>query len=54
MASNETTRLLREPVEDAENVVDWDGPDDPENPANWSSNKIWGHVTIVSLLTFLV
>ncbi|KAG8916460.1 hypothetical protein FRC02_003813 [Tulasnella sp. 418] len=25
---------------DAE-VVDWDGPDDPENPLNWSYRKKW-------------
>ncbi|XXG98917.1 hypothetical protein Hte_005248 [Hypoxylon texense] len=23
------------------NVVDWDGPDDPENPANWTDRKKW-------------
>lgn len=23
------------------NLVDWDGPDDPENPQNWSLRKKW-------------
>ncbi|KAI2621295.1 major facilitator superfamily domain-containing protein [Hypoxylon sp. NC1633] len=54
MAANETTRLLHEHDHDEEHIVDWDGPDDLENPSNWSSRKTWGHVTIVSLLTFLV
>ena len=33
-------------------IVDWDGPDDPENPINWSlSKKLW--VTFeICLLTF--
>ncbi|KAF2500550.1 MFS general substrate transporter [Lophium mytilinum] len=35
------------------NVVFWDGPDDPENPLNWSFFKKWGTVGIVSALTFL-
>ena len=39
-------------VED-ENIVFWDGPDDPENPLNWPT---WKKVTIcalVSLFTFV-
>lgn len=35
------------------NVVDFDGPDDPENPLNWSYNKKWGMVSLVSAITFL-
>ena len=55
MASTEVTRLLQDPHQDeAANIVTWNGPDDPENPANWSAVKTWGHVSIVSLLTFLV
>ncbi|KAI1116811.1 major facilitator superfamily domain-containing protein [Nemania sp. NC0429] len=30
------------------NVVDWDGPDDPENPYNWPKVKKMAHVLIVS------
>ncbi|KAH8673244.1 major facilitator superfamily domain-containing protein [Ilyonectria robusta] len=33
------------------NVVDWDGPNDPENPLNWSSSKKNMHVIIVSLFS---
>ncbi len=35
------------------NIVDWDGPDDPENPLNWSSTKKNLHVVIVSLFTLV-
>ncbi|KAL0256281.1 hypothetical protein SLS55_008674 [Diplodia seriata] len=43
----------RQPAPDP-NVVDWDGPDDPENPMNWPKAKKWGAVAIVSLITFLI
>lgn len=33
--------------------VDWDGPDDPKNPLNWSSTLRYGHVATVSALTLL-
>jgi hypothetical protein len=35
------------------NVVDWDGPDDPANPMNWSSKKKVAAIGIVSLITML-
>jgi hypothetical protein len=35
------------------NVVDWDGPDDPANPMNWSSRKKVAAIGIVSLITML-
>ncbi|KAJ2998458.1 hypothetical protein NUW58_g295 [Xylaria curta] len=56
MASDESTRLLEAAREDAstDEVVTWDGNDDSENPINWSPKKIWSHVAIVSLLTFMV
>ncbi|KAM0315427.1 hypothetical protein ACHAPQ_011590 [Fusarium lateritium] len=31
------------------NVVDWDGPDDPEHPLNWSKGQKNLHLAIVSL-----
>lgn len=37
-----------------ENVVDWDGPSDPQNPLNWSSRLRYGHVVVVSLLSLVV
>ncbi|KAI1976511.1 hypothetical protein LOZ53_001761 [Ophidiomyces ophidiicola] len=35
------------------NVIDWEGPDDLENPMNWSPWRKWMTITIVSLITFL-
>jgi hypothetical protein len=35
------------------NIVDWDGPDDPENPMNWSTGRKWGAIAVVSGITFL-
>lgn len=34
-------------------IVDWDGPNDPMNPLNWSSSKKVVAIAIVSLITFL-
>lgn len=36
-----------------ENVVDWDGSDDPENPFNWSNSKKAITLGAVSLITML-
>jgi len=33
------------------NVVDWDGPNDPEHPLNWSKTQKNIHLAIVSLFT---
>lgn len=38
---------------DDPNIVGWDGPDDPQNPMNWSHTKKWGTVVLVSAITFL-
>ena len=35
------------------NIVDWDGPNDPENPLNWTMSKKVGAIAIVALITFL-
>jgi MFS family permease len=35
------------------NLVDFDGPNDPENPLNWKASKKWGMVALVSAITFL-
>ena len=34
-------------------VVDWEGPDDPQNPMNWPSRLKWGNVGVISSITFL-
>lgn len=35
------------------NIVDWDGPDDPEKPTNWAASRKYGIVAIISSITFL-
>ncbi|CAI7671642.1 unnamed protein product [Penicillium palitans] len=35
------------------NIVDWDGPDDPENPLNWTSGKKVTATCSIALITFL-
>lgn len=34
-------------------IVDWDGPDDPENPLNWPLPKKAATIGVVSAITFL-
>ncbi|KAJ9420111.1 major facilitator superfamily transporter [Fusarium oxysporum] len=37
------------------NAVDWDGPDDPNNPMNWPARKKWtciGALSVMTLLTY--
>jgi hypothetical protein len=36
-----------------QNVVWWDGENDPQNPMNWPSFRSWSLITIVSMVTFL-
>ncbi|KAF1971369.1 MFS general substrate transporter [Bimuria novae-zelandiae CBS 107.79] len=35
------------------NIVDWDGPDDPENPLNWRANRKWTLIGILSMVTLV-
>lgn len=35
-----------------DNIVDWDGPQDPQNPQNWSSAKKWTIIILISAITF--
>ncbi|KAF9269443.1 MFS polyamine transporter [Marasmius fiardii PR-910] len=34
-------------------IVDWDGPDDPNNPRNWKTSRKWTATLIVSCFTFI-
>lgn len=34
-------------------LVQWDGPDDPDNPKNWPNKKKWAATVTVSLFTFI-
>lgn len=35
------------------NIVDWDGPDDPANPLNWSAKKKWGIIGSIGVVTLI-
>ncbi|OBT83463.1 hypothetical protein VE02_07416 [Pseudogymnoascus sp. 03VT05] len=39
---------------DSEFIVWWDGPDDPENPMNWSSTWKWVNICVISAISFIV
>ena len=34
-------------------IVDWDGPDDQENPLNWPAKRKWANIAILSTITLL-
>lgn len=35
-------------------IVDWDGPDDPDNPMNWPTRKKWMITISLGMLTWVV
>lgn len=41
-------------VEDSSIIVDWDGPNDPENPLNWPRSKKWRVTMTLALTTVIV
>ncbi|KAF3398185.1 Efflux pump vrtL [Penicillium rolfsii] len=64
---HETTDVERGPTKDVEkldieqvgdesrdpNIVDWDGPDDPENPLNWTKKRKVSATVSIALITLL-
>ncbi len=36
------------------NLIEWNGPDDPENPQNWPNGKKWRVTMALALMTFCV
>ncbi|KAI0423600.1 major facilitator superfamily domain-containing protein [Xylaria sp. FL1042] len=44
--------LVDSPISCDEVIVDWDGPDDPANPLNWSSARKTFIIAVVSAVTF--
>lgn len=38
----------------ADDIVDFDGPDDPHNPQNWSKKKKWRVTAAMGGMTFVV
>ena len=53
ISNNALDTMTHEKAPRDPNFVDWDGPDDPENPLNWSSAKKLAAIGIVSLITML-
>ncbi|CZT51834.1 related to fluconazole resistance protein [Rhynchosporium secalis] len=41
-------------VDAATNIVNWDGPNDPENPMNFPRSKKWTITLVTALMTFCV
>ena len=39
---------------DDPNIVSWDGPDDPENPQNWSQRTKWTRAMVIASMTLVV
>lgn len=35
------------------NLVQWNGPDDPENPKNWKGSSKWAAMGVISMYTFM-
>lgn len=34
-------------------IVDWDGPKDPENPLNWTNGRKWANIVTFSTITMI-
>lgn len=56
--TDERTLSGDQPLEEAEqerdsNIVDWDGPDDPHNPQNWTPKKKWGIIAALGAVTLI-
>ena len=51
---NEQLAGSNPPFADPVNPMDWNGPNDPENPHNWPTWKLAYHTTIPALFGFTV
>ena len=50
--TGDNINVIEETPED-ENIVDWEGPDDPENPLNWPRGKKWANIVTISIITLI-
>lgn len=48
-SANEKAAISPVEQETKDNIVDWDGPDDPQNPRNWPTWKRMIQVVLSSL-----
>jgi hypothetical protein len=57
ISTNSDDRTLEgDPTTEAErdpDIVDWDGPDDPENPLNWPARRKWTLIFILAMVTLV-
>ncbi|MCJ1223373.1 hypothetical protein MMC12_000013 [Toensbergia leucococca] len=44
----------KEKAEKDMNLINWEGPDDPENPQNWKASKKWWMTIGMSMMTFCI
>lgn len=40
--------------ERAPDLIEWDGPDDPENPMNWANSQKWAVTLALASMTFCI
>jgi hypothetical protein len=50
--SGASSVVEEKPTPDESILVDWDGPNDPQNPQNWSLSRKWWLVGLVAAVTF--
>ncbi|CAL8576335.1 hypothetical protein XPA_002222 [Xanthoria parietina] len=48
LKKKQSTKSVKDP-----DLVTWDGPDDPQNPKNWSTKQRWAATIVVSSFTFI-
>lgn len=55
-SDNERAERLRrkESTPKDPNLIEWDGPEDPENPMNWPTSKKWTVTLALGMMTFCV
>lgn len=55
--TDERTLSVDQPIAVTEerdpNIVDWDGPDDPNNPQNWPAKKKWSIIAALGAITLI-
>lgn len=55
LSDESPTRTAQPPAQEPTdpNVVDWDGPGDPENPQNWTDGRKWGLIAVLAAVTLV-
>ena len=53
-AEEEQTEIPKSRDQMDPNIVDWDGPEDPHNPMNWTITKKWVVTISFALMTFCI